>query len=122
MKQAVFSACDRQFGPMLVMTGFTGFAAIFEWVWMTYAFNHPLNPCRGQYNLTDLGKVASHPRSQEIMAPLLDEWLMRYPGLFEQPLWIRTLHGFSQVCKEVSDMNKGRPSTASQAPAGYDDL
>jgi hypothetical protein len=123
LKNECFRACDRQFGPMLAKSGLVGAASLFEWGWMTYCFNHPaLGPYRAKFNLTDLGNVIGSDRAMVVMEPLLDEWQMRYPSIFEQPLWVRTLHGIYLVCKEVADMNRGRPSYADQAPAGYDDL
>lgn len=113
IKNQVFRACDRQFGPMLATSGLVGVATAFEWAWMTYCFNHPvLGPYRGKFNLTDLGTVIGSKEAMTVMEPLLDEWQMRYPSIFEQPLWVRTLHGIYMVCSEVVKMNQGRPSHA----------
>lgn len=123
MKYQCFKACDRQFGPMLAKSGLVGVATLFEWVWMTYCFNHPaLGPYRAKFNLTDLGNVIGSDQAMVVMEPLLDEWQMRYPSIFEQPLWVRTLHGLYLVCKEVAEMNRGRPSHADAGPSGYEDL
>jgi hypothetical protein len=123
LKFQCFRACDRQFGPMLAKSGLVGAASLFEWLWMAFCFNHPaLGPYRAKINLTDLGNVIGSDKAMVVMEPLLDEWQMRYPSIFEQPLWVRTLHGIYLVCKEVAEMNRGRPSFADSAPEGYDDL
>lgn len=124
IKKETFKEMDRQFGPMLAKQSIGYFAYAFEYFWMTFCFNHPMNPFgAGLHNLTDLGEIMSSPEAQIVMEPLLMEWQIRYPAIFEQPLWVRTLHAFGQICHEVSKRNRGRPSSADAADISkYADL
>lgn len=122
LRDNTYRQMDRQFGPQLAKSTVGLLGQFVEMFWMSFAFNHPLNPVKGQYNLTGLGEALRTPQAQRALEPLMMEWQIRYPAIFEQPLWLRTLHTLGQIAHEVAQANQGRPSQADAPPQGFDDL